>query len=154
VISCQPNQQAQIRNVVRDGTPVSEITCADRPLAAAPVYAAPASTGRLAPAPRVASTRVRDDIVSIEDDPVVAPRRSVRTQPAVYSTYDPAPERPARTVKQTRSWQKSAVIIGSSAGAGAGLGAIMGGKKGAVIGAAVGGGGATLWDQITRRKND
>jgi hypothetical protein len=48
--------------------------------------------------------------------------------------------------------KKSAIIIGSSAGAGAGLGAVIGGKKGALIGAAIGGGGATLWDQITRRK--
>ena len=55
--------------------------------------------------------------------------------------------RPAR-----RSWQKSAVIIGSAAGAGAGVGALTGGKKGALIGAAVGGGAATVWDQITRRQ--
>ena len=49
--------------------------------------------------------------------------------------------------------KKSAIIIGSSAGVGAGLGAAIGGKKGALLGAAIGGGGATLWDQITRRKN-
>ena len=55
------------------------------------------------------------------------------------------PVRKARTVK------KSAIIIGSSAGAGAGVGAAIGGKKGALIGAAIGGGGAALWDQITRR---
>ena len=47
--------------------------------------------------------------------------------------------------------KKSAIIIGSSAGAGAGVGAAIGGKKGALIGAAIGGGGATLWDQLTRR---
>ena len=45
----------------------------------------------------------------------------------------------------------SAIIIGSSAGAGGGVGAAIGGKKGALIGAAIGGGGAALWDQITRR---
>ena len=49
--------------------------------------------------------------------------------------------------------KKSAIIIGSSAGVGAGVGAAVGGKKGALIGAVVGGGGATLWDQITRRKD-
>jgi hypothetical protein len=49
--------------------------------------------------------------------------------------------------------KKSAVIIGSTAGVGAGLGAAIGGKKGALIGAAIGGGGATVWDQVTRRKN-
>jgi hypothetical protein len=57
-----------------------------------------------------------------------------------------------RPVKSTRSAKKSAVIIGSSAGAGAGVGAAVGGKKGALIGAAIGGGGAAIWDQITRRK--
>jgi len=52
-----------------------------------------------------------------------------------------------------RTKTKSAVIIGSSAGAGAGVGAVVGGKKGALIGAVLGGGGATLWDQVTRRRN-
>jgi uncharacterized membrane protein len=69
--------------------------------------------------------------------------RTVRTNQVVYD------ERP---VRKTRSVAKSAIIIGSSAGAGAGIGAAIGGKKGALIGAAVGGGGATLWDQLTRRK--
>ena len=69
-------------------------------------------------------------------------RRS-RTDQVVYD------ERP---VRKTRSVAKSAIIIGSSAGAGAGVGAAVGGKKGASIGAAIGGGGATLWDQVTRRK--
>jgi hypothetical protein len=51
-----------------------------------------------------------------------------------------------------RSVKKSAIIIGSSAGVGAGIGAAVGGKKGAGIGALLGGGGAALWDQMTRRK--
>jgi hypothetical protein len=52
----------------------------------------------------------------------------------------------------TRSVKKSVIIIGSSAGVGAGIGAAAGGKKGALVGALIGGGGATLWDQLTRRK--
>jgi hypothetical protein len=48
--------------------------------------------------------------------------------------------------------KKSAIIIGSSAGVGAGVGAAVGGKKGALIGAAIGGGGAAVWDQVTRRR--
>jgi len=55
-------------------------------------------------------------------------------------------------VQPKRSLAKSAVIIGSSAGVGAGVGAAIGGKKGAGIGALIGGGGAAIWDQITRRK--
>jgi hypothetical protein len=81
----------------------------------------------------------------------------VYAQPAVQRTvapqrvvYQRAPERVVRHPK--RSVKKSAVIIGSSAGVGAGVGALLGGKKGAGIGALVGGGGAALWDQITRHK--
>ena len=55
-------------------------------------------------------------------------------------------------VRRTRSVKKSAIIIGSSAGVGAGVGAAVGGKKGALLGAVIGGGGATVWDQLTRRK--
>jgi hypothetical protein len=69
---------------------------------------------------------------------------------AQRTAYQRAPE---RIVRPKRSVKTSAIIIGSSAGAGAGLGALIGGKKGALIGAAVGGGGATLWDQITRNKD-
>jgi hypothetical protein len=54
-------------------------------------------------------------------------------------------------VKPRRTWQKSALLIGGSAGAGAGLGALMGGKKGALAGAAIGGGAAAIFDQVKRR---
>ena len=50
-----------------------------------------------------------------------------------------------------RSWQKSALLIGGSAGAGAGVGALVGGKKGALAGAAIGGGAAAIFDQVKRR---
>lgn len=52
--------------------------------------------------------------------------------------------------KQRRTWQKSALLIGGSAGAGAGLGALVGGKKGALAGAAIGGGAAAIFDQVKR----
>ncbi len=67
-----------------------------------------------------------------------------------YRTPGDYAERPA--VTRGRDWQKSAVIIGSSAGIGAGVGAAAGGKKGALIGAAIGGGSAAIWDQVTRRR--
>jgi hypothetical protein len=56
-------------------------------------------------------------------------------------------------VRRGRSVKKSAIIIGSSAGIGAGVGAAVSGKKGALIGAAIGGGGAAIWDQMTRRND-
>jgi hypothetical protein len=60
---------------------------------------------------------------------------------------EPAPRRTATG----RTWQKSALVIGGSAGAGAGVGALAGGKKGALIGAAIGGGAATLYEAAKRR---
>lgn len=68
-----------------------------------------------------------------------APVRRVTTQRAVYDD-----------VKPQRSWQKSALLIGGSAGTGAGLGALIGGKKGALAGAAIGGGAAAIYDQVKR----
>jgi hypothetical protein len=59
-------------------------------------------------------------------------------------------QRVVREVEPRRSWQKSALLIGGSAGAGAGLGAVMGGKKGALAGAAIGGGAAAIYDQVKR----
>jgi hypothetical protein len=76
--------------------------------------------------------------------PVAA--RTAAPQRVAYQRTPERVSRPARSVK------KSAIIIGSSAGVGAGIGAAVGGKKGAGIGALLGGGGAALWDQLTRRK--
>ena len=54
---------------------------------------------------------------------------------------------------QTRSWKKSAIIIGGSTAAGAGVGAVMGGKSGAVKGGVVGLVGGTIYDIATRNKH-
>ena len=56
------------------------------------------------------------------------------------------------SARSTRSWQKTALIIGGTAGAGAGVGALIGGKKGALIGAAIGGGGASLYEATKRNR--
>lgn len=69
-----------------------------------------------------------------------APRPVTRRSTTTYRRAEPE-----------RSWQKSALLIGGSAGAGAGLGAIIGGKRGAAAGAAVGGGIAAIFDQTKRR---
>jgi hypothetical protein len=72
----------------------------------------------------------------------------VVTQPVVRRA---ATQRVASEVQPRRTWQKSALLIGGSAGAGAGVGALMGGKKGALAGAAIGGGAAAIFDQVKRR---
>ena len=146
VVSCEPHQRTLVRPTVVNGAAVSQVEC----IAAAEVagVAQPQAVAYApAPAPVYAPVRrVSQPVYSDLGDAQVVPvsnRNVRRTNQVVYD------ERP---VKRTRSVKKSAIIIGSSAGAGAGVGAAIGGKKGALIGAAIGGGGATVWDQITRRK--
>jgi hypothetical protein len=79
---------------------------------------------------------------------VSQPVSAVRT----VSAAPAAPRTVSRQVEQPkRSWQKTALVIGGSAGAGAGVGAIAGGKKGALIGAAIGGGAASIFEAIKRK---
>src|SRR5688572_30151187 len=146
VVSCEPHQRTLVRPAVVNGATVSQVEC----VAAANVMATAAQSQAFAPVnyQRSASRTVAQPVYSDLGDAQVVPVRNtvvrpVRTNQVVYD------ERP---VRRTRSVAKSAIIIGSSAGVGAGVGAAVGGKKGALIGAAIGGGGATLWDQLTRRK--
>jgi hypothetical protein len=154
VVGCEPNQRTLVRPTVVNGVAVSQVDCVSNgdaavyaqtqiaQPAAVPVsyYAAPRTVaGRNA---ELGDTR----IIPAASYPATA-ARPVRAQQVVYD--DP----PAPVVKHGRSVTKSAVIIGSSAGIGAGVGAAVHGKKGALIGAAISGGGAAIWDQMTRRKN-
>ena len=147
VVGCEPHQRTLVRPAVVNGVAVSQIDCvaaaaadvATPRLTSAP--AAYASPHAVAPSPvRRVSQPVYSDLPDAQVVPASSDPGTVRTRQVVY-------ERPAK-----RSVTKSAVIIGSSAGVGAGVGAAMGGKKGALIGAAIGGGGAAIWDQVTRRK--
>ena len=154
VVSCEPHQRTLVRPVVVNGATVSQVECvaADTQAAAAyaqqAAYAAPVSA-QAAPVRYVAARPapvVYDD--GLEDARVVrtsAPSaaRPIQARQVVYQ--EPV-------ARKTRSVKKSAAIIGSSAAVGAGIGALAKGKKGALIGAAIGGGGAAVWDQITRRK--
>src|SRR3954470_9180668 len=142
-VSCEPTQRAIVRPVMINGAAVSQVECVSSAPEAAPVAYRPMASAAVPVAyAQTAAPLENAQIVRYPVQTGAAPRAAV---------YQRAPERivsrPARTVK------KSAIIIGSTAGAGAGVRAIIGGKKGALIGAAVGGGGATLWDQITRRQD-
>jgi hypothetical protein len=154
VVSCEPHQRTLVRPAVVNGVTVSQVECvaaegmvatAAQPqaFASSPVSYQPVTYQPAAPVAtrRVVQQPVYSDIPDAQVVPVS--NRTVRTNQVVYD------ERP---VKKTRSVAKSAIIIGSSAGVGAGVGAAVGGKKGALLGAAIGGGGATVWDQVTRRK--
>jgi hypothetical protein len=128
-VNCGPGQQALIRPSLIAGQTISQVDCV--PAGSMPVAAAAM--------------------------PAYYPAPQMMEQPVVYQ---PAPRPVYRTAsaprvvrqKSGRSWQKSAVIIGSSAGVGAGVGGAVKGKKGALIGAAIGGGVATIWDQATRKR--
>lgn len=153
LVSCEPHQRTLVRQVVVNGATVSQVECvaATQVAASAPAPVAAPAPVTYAPVPAYAAPAARPVYSDLGDAQVVpasypAARpaaQTVRTREVVYD------ERP---VRRTRSVKKSAVIIGSSAGVGAGVGAAVGGKKGALIGAAIGGGGAAIWDQVTRRK--
>ena len=129
-VACGPGQQALLRQVTSAGRPIVLVECAPAAgLAGASALTtayAPGMTGVAAPA-----------VHTPADDEVV---------------YSAPVRRRVVARRNGRSWQKSAVVIGSSAGIGAGVGAAVGGKKGALIGAAVGGGSAAIWDQVTRNR--
>jgi hypothetical protein len=161
MVNCGPGQQAMIRPVLMNGQAVSQVECV---AAAAPVYQQTAYAQ-----PGVASPYAQPAYPQAAYPQAAAP---VAAPQPTYVSYEPAPAprvvRAPSNVRRTsnyrtsgdyveyrkpsRDWKKSAIIIGSTAGIGAGVGAAAGGKKGALIGAAIGGGGAAIWDQVTRRK--
>jgi uncharacterized membrane protein len=164
IVTCEPNQRTLVRPAVVNGAAVSQVECVSIGQAYASAESVPVAQPvavpvqyryTTAPAPQVRPA-VYDDreladtqVIPVSSNPRASVARPVRAEQIVYD------DRPVRTVRRVpvRSATKSAVIIGSSAGAVAGLGAVIGGKKGALIGAVLGGGGATVWDQMTRRRN-
>ena len=100
--------------------------------------------------PRAAMAYPVSDVRAVPDtDGYVAPRRVAA--PHVVTASAPRSTTPVVERAPSRSWQKTAMVIGGSSAAAAGLGAIFGGKKGALIGAAIGGGAGTLYE-MTQRK--
>ena len=156
VVSCEPHQRTLVRPVVVNGATVSQVECVAGAQVVPTALAAPAPLqGMPEQAPLVrqpvyrtarAPQPVYEDLEDARVVPVAYPQERARPTQTRQVVYEREP------VKKDRSVKKSAVIIGSSAGVGAGVGAAVGGKKGALIGAAIGGGGAAIWDQITRRK--
>lgn len=157
VVTCEPTQRTLVRPALVNGAAVSQVECVSTgqgytsaDVVAGPSQAVPVSYRAAAPQP---VRLVRD---AYEDGPLADTRvvpartyapavRPVRARQVVY-------DEPRYRRAPVRSVAKSAVIIGASTGAGAGVGAAIGGRKGALIGALLGGGGATVWDQVTRRR--
>jgi hypothetical protein len=149
VVGCEPNQRTLVRPSVLNGVAVSQIECVSvGEIAASTPIAQQSGFVPVSYRPAAVATRSAD-LGDTRIIPASYPATAARPVPARQVVYD---DRPVRDVKPQRSVKKSAIIIGSSAGVGAGVGAAVGGKKGALIGAVIGGGGATLWDQVTRRR--
>jgi hypothetical protein len=148
-VNCGPGQQALIRPSLIGGQAISQVDCV-------PVSTLSSSGMPAAAMPGAATV----GYPGVGGGPIAAAYYDAPRQveaPVVYrpaarpiSYRAPAPRVVARD--GGRTWKKSALIIGSSAGVGAGVGGAVKGKKGALVGAALGGGAATLWDQLTRRK--
>ena len=159
-VSCEPNQRAVVRQVALNGALQSQVQCETVTQGFAPASAPIGTTGSFVGAGPVAyqtgvpaSYGYTQSPAPLENTRIVrtAHPQEVVTRPAPQRVvYQPASERVVTRPK--RSVKKSAIIIGSSAGVGAAIGAAAGGKKGAGLGALIGGGGAAVWDQITRRK--
>ncbi len=169
LIACGAGEQPLIRQVAVNGAWVPQVECVASPaqaeqaasVAPAPMFApaAPVSQPAAAPgtvavaqAPQASGPYAGYQTAAVEA-PMVVDRTPTRHAPArrVVNVVQDGDHVELAPQKKNRSWQKSAIIIGSSAGVGAGVGAAAGGKKGALIGAAIGGGAATIWDQATRR---
>jgi hypothetical protein len=141
VVDCGEGRQALVHPSDSGGSRVECVPTA----AAAPTAAIPFAAG-FAPASPV------QERVVYRDRPVArtsARRSTASATPATYSAAAPVYREPQR---QTRSWKKSAVIIGGATAGGAGVGAILGGGSGAKKGAVVGLVGATVYDIATRNK--
>jgi hypothetical protein len=149
VVSCEPGQRTIVKPTIVNGVAMSQVECVAAAVSQPVAYAQPLVQARPVATPVVyrppAPTQVVRDVADTEVVPV-SNRPAVRAASGRQVVYD-EPRVQRRTVK------KSAIIIGSSSGVGAGVGAAVGGKKGALLGAVIGGGGAALWDQVTRRKN-
>ena len=150
VVDCGEGRQALVHPSASGGSRVECIPLAvAQPQAIGMPYATQYASGASQFAP--AAPAVQERIV-YRDRPVArtaARRSATRATPVTYS--QPAPVY-RESQRQTRSWKKSAVIIGGSTAGGAGVGAVLGGRSGAKKGAVVGLVGGTVYDIATRNK--
>jgi hypothetical protein len=162
-VNCEPTQQAIVRQTMVNGEAQVNILCVStgqqQPVAYVDQYGRPV---QMMPANAMGPSAVAYPAEAGYGQPVYMTQPAYTTQPvyapppvarrpvaqrASVSQRQSASERPAA---QKRSWTKTAMVIGGSAGAGAGVGGLIGGKKGALIGAALGGGGASIYESTKR----
>jgi hypothetical protein len=129
-VECEPGQRAVVRQAATVNPSPATVAC----VSAVPVGYGPAAYPAAQYVTQPYATR-----------PYVAPApapRMVRTS-SVSRTSAP----------RVRSAKSSIAIIGGGTAAGALIGGLIDGKKGAIIGGLIGGGGATIYDRTTRKKN-
>jgi hypothetical protein len=147
VVDCGEGRQALVH---QSETGASRVQCVAAPAAEPQPLTAPFATsfagGPTAFAPVAPVVQER---VVYRDRPAARTASTRRAAPATYSEPAPVYREPQR---QTRSWKKSAVIIGGATAGGAGVGAILDGKSGAKKGAVVGLVGGTVYDIATRNR--
>jgi len=165
LVNCGEGRQALVFTDPRTGQ--SQVQC----VGAEAAFPAGAMTPGLATAmpvsqlvPAIVPAQPAPQQVVYRDPVVPATRSTARRSSAprartasnsTYSTAEPSYSRGSAVepAQQSRSWKKSAIIIGGTTAAGAGVGAVMGGKSGAVKGGVVGLLGGTIYDIATRNKH-
>jgi hypothetical protein len=143
IVDCGEGRQALVHPATSGG---SRVECVPTSVAV-PDAVVPFANGFAEPTvPAVQRVVYRDRPVAR-----TSARSMPRATPVSYST-----SAPARVYSEpqghTRSWKRSAVIIGGATAGGAGLGAVLGGGSGAKKGAVVGLVGGTVYDIATRNK--
>jgi hypothetical protein len=140
LVNCGEGRQALVRPVTNGAPGTTQVEC----VAVAPTYT-PASYAFANQA------YVQPALAPAVVEPYRAPAgdRIYRAAPAPRVTRARYEQPRART----RSWKKSALIIGGSAAGGAGIGAIIDGGSGAKKGAVIGGVAGVVYDIATRNKN-
>jgi hypothetical protein len=143
VVDCGDGRQALVHPAANG---VSRVECVPMEAAAPPVAAMSYASGF---APAVPAVQER---IVYRDRPVARTttrRTAASATSATSSAASPVYREPQR---RTRSWKKSAVVIGGATAGGAGVGAVLGGGSGAKKGAVVGLVGGTIYDIATRNK--
>ena len=146
LVNCGDGYRALVRPVAVAGQSASQVDCVAH-----------------APALPVTVDAYGQPVMYAQAGPTQASYSVPAPRPAVQTVYR---ERPATTYRtasrtttvarqpttQTRSWKKSALIIGGSAAGGAAVGAVLDGRSGAKKGSVVGGVAGTVYDIATRSK--